>query len=91
MSRDNEIGLGQFAEQMLVNPAYLAAFERVKKNLFDEFEQSGILQKRKREAIHKKIQAVNAVQREIDQMVQRGKFLQQEENRREKLSTLKGL
>ena len=91
MSSNDDIAMGGFAEQLLANPAYKEAFKRVKENLFDEFSKTGVFGKRKREAIHKKVQVVDAIQNEIEMMVSKGKFLQQEEARMERNKKLKGL
>lgn len=93
MSNDNEIAIGQFAEELLNNLAYIEAFKRVEKRLFDEFKSTGssFFGKKKREHIHKQVQTVSAIQEEIKVMVANGKFLQQEEARKERAKNFKGL
>lgn len=93
MDKHEQIALGQFAEQMLNNPAYKAAFDRLERRLFGEFKKTGssFFGRRKREHLHKKIQVVSEVRQEVEAMVGNGKFLEREEERKERAKHLKGL
>lgn len=93
MDKNEQIALGQFAEQMLNNPAYIEAFKRVESSLFEEFKKTGssFFGRRKREHLHKKIQVVSEVRQQIETMLGSGKFLEREEQRKERAKNLKGL
>lgn len=87
----NEIPLGQYAEQLLGNPAYQAALVMIKAELFEEFSRGTIWSgKRKRENIYKQMQAVNELEAKIQSMMSNGKALESMEKRRQKLKAVSG-
>ena len=85
----DEIPLGQYAEQLLGNPAYQTALMIIKAELFDEFSRGTIWSgKRKRENIYKQMQAVNDLEAKIQNMMSNGKALESMEKRRNKLKAV---
>jgi hypothetical protein len=85
MSED-EIGLGQYAEQLLGNPAYQAALTMIKGDIFDEFSRRTIWSgKKKREQLYLQMQAVNALEENIKMLMSNGKALEKMGARNKKL------
>lgn len=88
----NEIPLGQYAEQLLGNPAYQAALMMIKADLFDEFSRGTIWSgRRKREDIYKQMQAINELEAKIQNMMTNGKALESMEKRHNKLKSVSGI
>ena len=88
----DEIGLGQYAEQLLGNPAYQTALMMIKGDLFEEFNRktawNGV---KKREHIYKQMQAVNDLEAKIQNMVSNGKALAKMQERHSKLKSIRGI
>ena len=89
---NDEIGLGQYAEQLMGNPAYQTALMMIKGDLFEEFNRGTVWNgTKKRENIYKQMQAVNALEDKIKNMVSTGKGLEKMEARHKKLKSVSGI
>jgi len=87
-----EISLGHEAEALINNPAYKTALMMIKAELFDSFSRGTIWSgKKKREDIYKQMQAINALEAKIQNMMSNGKALEKQLARTEKLQNVRGI
>jgi hypothetical protein len=88
----DDIALGQYADQLMGNPAYQTALMMIKGDLFEEFNRGTVWSgAKKRESIYKQMQAVNALEEKIENMMTTGKGLEQMEARHRKLKSVSGI
>lgn len=66
---EDDIYHGGHAESLLANPAYQAAMMRLKAGLFEQFGDTGLFQKRKREALWRMTRVAEKFESELEQMI----------------------
>ena len=87
-----EIALGHEAEALINNPAYKAALLMIKAELFDAFSRKTLWNgKKKREDIYKQMQAVDALESKIQNMMSNGRALEKQQSRADRVKNIKGI
>jgi hypothetical protein len=84
--------LGGYAEQLKSNPAYQHALTIIKADLFDQFSRGTIWNgRRKREHIYLQMQAVQALEDKINNLISNSKAMKTMNLRQERMSKVRSV
>ena len=87
--QEDDIFYGDHAEALVSNPAYQQALIRMRAKLFDQFGQSGIFQKRKREELWRMKRVMDSFEQELEIMIRDSILAQDDLKQEQKLKQVR--
>lgn len=86
---EDDIFYGEHAETLVTNPAYQQALVRMRAKLFEQFGNTGIFQKRKREELWRMIRVVDSFEQELEIMIRDSKLAKQDLEQEKRLKRVR--